>query len=46
MTEENFSDILKRIIIPFDKFFKKKPKEELSEEEIEAIKKEIRKSGN
>lgn len=43
--EYNYSEI-KKAVIPFEKFFRKKPKDEISEEEIEKIKQEIREARN
>jgi len=43
--EYNYSEI-KKAVTPFEKFFRKKPKDEISEEEIEKIKQEIREARN
>ena len=43
--KHNYSEI-KKAVIPFKEFFRKKPREEISEEEIEKIKQEIRDARN
>ncbi len=40
--EENPFNIAKKVVIPFNKFFKREAREELAPEEIEEIKRKIR----